>query len=116
MKTLLLFILSVSLVSAQTTDGGATRAPVGKSITLTVTADGTPPLTYQWLKDGVAMAGKTTDKLVLSPFSVEHVGIYHAVVANEAGSTQSNRVQLVPVKAPTKSTITVNIAVGTVNP
>ncbi len=112
MRTLILSLLLATALSAQTAD----RAPVGKTVTLEVTADGTPPLTYQWFKDGVPMGGQTVAKLVLAPFLSDHAGVYHAAVSNEAGSTQSNKVQLVPVKAPSKSTVTVSIAVGVVNP
>lgn len=122
MKTILCFLLAVILsasLAAQVAPTDA-RVPVAKTVTLTVTSDGTPPLAYRWFKDEVpltsAVAGAVSDKLVLTNFNTDHGGLYHCVVSNEAGNTTSNKVQLVPVKAPSKSTISVNIAVGTVNP
>lgn len=111
----LLFIFLASLAFAQQS-AAPTRAALNKTVTLAVAADGTPPFTYQWFKDDIALPQQTADRLVLAPFAAEQVGLYHATVTNEAGSTTSNRVQLVPVKVPAKATITVNIAVGAVNP
>jgi hypothetical protein len=74
----------------------------------------------RWSSSGIVMArrspGATASTHVITPFTAEHAGLYHVTVSNEAGSVTSNKVQLVPVKSPTKATVTVNIAVGTVNP
>jgi hypothetical protein len=67
--------------------GGGHFAP-GATITLTIQASGTPPLTYQWrrdqqpLADGGPISGATTDTLIISPASGIHSGNYDAVVAN----------------------------------
>lgn len=114
MKSILLFLALAISVAAQVPDPG--RVPVGKVVTLAVSAEGTPPYTYQWFKDGIPVQGKTESLLVLSPFVAEHAGLYHATVTNENGTATSNKVQLVPVKMPTKATITVTVAVGTINP
>lgn len=122
MKTLITLLFALALATAAHAAGSpaaddlAGRIPIAKTVTLTVTADGTQPFTYQWFRDGVAIPGATAADLVLPNFTAEQGGLYHATVSNEAGSTTSNKVQLTPVKAPSKSTITVNIAVGTVNP
>lgn len=92
------------------------RVPIAKTVTLAVETDGTPPLQYQWHRDGQPLAGENRPQLVLANFGPEHGGLYHCRVSNEAGSVDSNKVQLTPVKQPSKSTITVNIAVGGVNP
>ena len=114
-KYILIFCLLSSLAFAQTApDPG--RVPINKTVTLTVTADGTQPFNYQWYKDNQTLANETKVDLVFSSFNETNGGLYHCVVSNEAGSTTSNKVQLTPVKAPSKSTITVNIAVGVVNP
>ena len=41
----------------------------GDALTLLAIANGTAPLGFQWQKDGVAIAGATTNFLVLSPIS-----------------------------------------------
>jgi CubicO group peptidase (beta-lactamase class C family) len=45
--------------------------------------------TYQWFKDGVAMAGATAATLTLSNIAAGSAGSYHLVTTNAAGSTTS---------------------------
>lgn len=113
MKLLLLLLATALALPAQST---GPRVPIAKTATLTVTSDGTPPFIYQWFKNDAPLTSATGAQLVIANFADTHAGIYHCVVSNEAGSTTSNKISLVPVKAPSKSTITVSIAVGTVNP
>ncbi len=70
-----------------------TRAPkapaplyLGDSATLSVWAEGTPPLTYQWLSNGVAMAGQVATNLTLSGLTTASSATYSVVVANSYGS------------------------------
>lgn len=98
------------------TTSPAAPVTVGKSVTLTVTADGSQPFNYQWFKDNVPVPGATTDTLVIPNFTTANAGVYYASVTNVTGSTNSNKVQLEPVKVPSNATIKVTIAVGTVNP
>jgi beta-galactosidase len=112
MTRLLIALLLTTTALAQQVE----RAAISKTVTLTATPDGTPPLVFQWYRDGAAIPGATAATYVITPFTAEHAGLYHVTVSNEAGSVTSNKVQLVPVKSPTKATVTVSIAVGTVNP
>lgn len=66
----------------------------GNSATLTVVASGTPPLSYQWRKDGGNLAGKTTPELALTNLRVTDSGVYDVVVTNPYGSATSNPVTL----------------------
>lgn len=59
------------------------------NISLNAAANGTPPLTYQWFKAGVAIAGATSGTLNLGPARMSMAGVYHVVVTNEAGSATS---------------------------
>lgn len=61
----------------------------GASATFTVTAAGTAPLSYQWRKDGAAIAGATGSTLTLSNVQSSNVGSYTVVVTNSAGSITS---------------------------
>ncbi|MCX7750745.1 MAG: immunoglobulin domain-containing protein [Candidatus Bipolaricaulota bacterium] len=61
----------------------------GASVLLTVSASGTPPLSYQWKKNGADVPGATTAVLTLSPFTEAHVGTYTVVVTNLCGSVTS---------------------------
>ncbi|MDW8310134.1 MAG: immunoglobulin domain-containing protein, partial [Verrucomicrobiales bacterium] len=57
---------------------------VGRTATFTVRASGTPPLRYQWLADGVPIAGATNATLTLTNVQPDQEGDYVVVVENEA--------------------------------
>jgi len=61
----------------------------GQSVTLTVTAAGTPPLGYQWWKEGVPMAGDAKASLTLTNLQAGDAGQYLVVVSNQFGSVTS---------------------------
>ncbi len=75
---------------------GSTNVPGATgSTTLSVTAAGAPPLTYQWLSNGVAVAGAST-----SSFGVANTGAigsssYSVVVANSLGYSVTSAVTTV---------------------
>jgi hypothetical protein len=61
----------------------------GKSITLTVTAEGIAPLGYQWQKDGVPITGATGASLVLTNLQMTDAAGYTVVVTNLYGVATS---------------------------
>ncbi|MCX6924292.1 MAG: immunoglobulin domain-containing protein, partial [Verrucomicrobia bacterium] len=62
---------------------------VGGTATFTVTATGTPPLSYQWRKDSVSLFGATGTSLTLHNVQTNDAGSYVVVVTNVAGSVTS---------------------------
>ena len=56
----------------------------------TVTAGGTPPFSYQWEKNGVAVGGATSSTLTLNAVTTNGVGGYRVVITNMAGSVTSS--------------------------
>lgn len=54
--------------------------------TFRVSATGTPPLTYQWLKDGQPVTGATTSTLTISPVGAADVATYSCIVNNAAAA------------------------------
>jgi hypothetical protein len=66
----------------------------GKSVTFTVGAAGVPPLSYQWQKDTVPIAGGTGSSLVLTNLQVTDAGYYSVVVTNSLGSATSSNAYL----------------------
>lgn len=72
----------------------------GKEVTLHVRAAGDPPLSYQWLHDGIMIAGATNSSLALVVQSASEAGEYQAVVTNKHGSTASENalITLLPHK------------------
>ncbi|HEY4299868.1 MAG TPA: ExeM/NucH family extracellular endonuclease, partial [Candidatus Didemnitutus sp.] len=99
-------VIGVTLVSAPTIT--ATLAPqtvtVGGSVTFTITATGTPPPSYQWRRNGVAILGATGASLTISNVTTANAGSYDVVVSNSAGTAFSNAV-----------TLTVNPAAGSIS-
>ena len=72
-----------------TTQPGGQSVTAGITATLNVAATGTAPLTYQWTKDGSALAGATSATLALANFQSANAGTYAVVVTNTAGSATS---------------------------
>lgn len=78
--------------------------PVSQSVTqgtvrqLSVRASGTPAPTYQWLKNGVPIAGATSDSLDIIAVGSADAGLYSVVATNSVGSSTSRvaNVQVLP--------------------
>jgi hypothetical protein len=82
-------------VSVTTTAGG--------SITLSVAATGEGPVTYQWRRNGVAIAGATSASLALPSTQAFHAGSYTCVVTSGTGTTSTTDAATVTVSAPAPS-------------
>ncbi|MCC6233925.1 MAG: immunoglobulin domain-containing protein, partial [Verrucomicrobiales bacterium] len=70
-----------------------TAAPEA-SIVLTVGANGSGPLSYQWRRNGVAIPGATGVSLNLPRLTEVDFGTYDVVVSNAAGSSTSDPASL----------------------
>ena len=66
----------------------------GGSVTITVVADGTPNLTYQWRKGGNELSGKTGASLTLDNLTVNDSGSFDVIVGNAYGTATSTAVQV----------------------
>ena len=65
-------------------------AESGSEFIFSVTADGTEPLSYQWLKDGNAIFGATGPTYVISTVDETDSGFYTVHVSNAIGSVESD--------------------------
>jgi len=59
-----------------------------------VIAEGTPPLSYEWLKNGAPMAGATNDQIVIEHAQFSDEADYSVIVSNVDGSVTSSVVAL----------------------
>lgn len=67
--------------------GGTVYA--GATFTFAVSAQGTPPFSYQWALDGSPIANATSSQLVLTDITTAQAGAYSVTVSNAAGSVAS---------------------------
>lgn len=70
------------------------RIPEGSSVTISVTVDGSNPISFQWRKNGINLDGKTDGQLQLTNIQKEDVGWYDVVATDSTGSTTSSRAGL----------------------
>lgn len=87
-QILLPALLLVGAVSALRAQEAVTVAP-GRSVTLSAEVGGIPPFTYQWFKNGAALAGATSVTYQIPASSASDSGQYTVQVANARGSTLS---------------------------
>lgn len=69
----------------------------GNTAIFTVTAQGDPPLTYQWRRNGAAIANATSSVYVLTNAQVSSEGAYDVEVSNNSGSVESQDASLTVV-------------------
>ncbi len=67
---------------------------VGDTVTLSVLADGTPPLSYQWKRNGTDVPGATEASLTLDNITLAQEGDYTVVIRNAAGELTSPAARL----------------------
>ncbi|MFO1450763.1 MAG: S8 family serine peptidase [Opitutaceae bacterium] len=85
---------------------GFVRAPAsrtvasGSNVILDVEASGTPPLTYQWLFNGVPITGQTLSQLLITAVRSGDSGNYAVRVSNLAGTATSAEATLTVLDPP----------------
>ena len=72
----------------------------GNSVTFSVTADGSRPLTYQWFLTSVPLAGATSAFLTVNNVQSNNVGTYTVSIANQYGMLMSLPVLLMCWRRP----------------
>jgi len=82
--------LTVNVPPSITTQPSSQTVTEGANVSFSVVASGTAPLSYQWRKDGVNVAGANSATLTLSGVTLSQAGSYSCVVGNVAGSLSSS--------------------------
>lgn len=87
---------------------------VDNAFTLSVTATGTGPLSYQWYRNGQLLQGETGSTVQRSAATGSDAGNYHVIVSNAGGTFRSSTaiVNVVPHITVTRQPIAVNVVVG----
>jgi alpha-tubulin suppressor-like RCC1 family protein len=95
-----------------------TRQPLGDSViagvevTFSVDATGSPPLTYQWLKDGINIPQATNATYSIAPVSTNDTGAYSVMVTNGGGSVTSDPALLTVLGTPANDAFAARIALS----
>ena len=111
MKNLLLgSIISLVLAVAAKAQDVSETVLTNTKVTLTVTADGTLPITYTWFKNNVQVATGTS--LVINSVQASDAGTYKATATNLAGSTDSNNATIVVITPVAPSNVKITITKG----
>jgi hypothetical protein len=72
----------------------ALAVEIGAACSVSVAAEGLPPLSYQWMKNGSPLAGDTAAKLHIGNFQAADSGLYRCMVKNNWGSDTSRSIRL----------------------
>lgn len=67
---------------------------VGSSVTFSLSVTGTPPLYYQWRKDGNAIVGANSNMFTIDSVQETDAGYYDCIVSNICDTLTSQLVQL----------------------
>ncbi|MBO0724436.1 MAG: immunoglobulin domain-containing protein, partial [Blastocatellia bacterium] len=88
----LLTVRATPIVSPVTilTQPASRTAFVGATVSFSVSAQGVPPPSYQWLKNGAPIAGANAATLTLTNVQFDSAGSYAVTVTNTSGSVTSN--------------------------
>jgi len=81
----------------------------GNSVTFSVSATGTAPLSYQWSKGTATIAGATAESYTLPSPSAQDAGNYSVTVSNSAGSVTSNPAALTVIILPGNAVIVITV-------
>ena len=82
-------VLTVELPPSISTPPQSQSVGVGGTANFTVGVSGTAPFSYQWLSNGIPLAGATGSTLTLGNVQPNDAAQYRVVVANLAGSVTS---------------------------
>lgn len=84
-----------------TTQPQSQSVPVGSTVTFAVGADGSPPLAYQWRKNGTNILAATNAACTLYNVQLADTGSYSVTVSNGVGSVTSSNAILTVNTPPT---------------
>ena len=85
---------AVAVKPSITTQPKSQTVNEGSSVTFSVTATGTAPLSYQWKKNGSNISGATKSSYTISSTKTSDAGSYTVTVSNSAGSVTSSAATL----------------------
>ncbi len=106
-----LTVTSATIPATLTSQPASLTVNAGQSATFSATSFGSAPVSYQWKKDGTAIAGATSATLAIASVAVADAGSYTVAVSNSAASVTSTAAVLTVNTAPTITTQPVSATV-----
>ena len=105
------FVLETPVAAAPviTTQPSSSVVVAGSSASFSAAVSGTPTPTYQWQKNGVAIAGATGSSYTLGFATVADTGNYTVVATNSSASVTSNAALLSVIVPPSGAIISITI-------
>ncbi len=88
-----LALLAMGLVappSAVLIAGQVVSVPIGSTVTLSVSAEGTQPFRYTWRRNGIDIPGATAEIYTIANAQFSQMGDYIAIVSNTLGQATSD--------------------------
>lgn len=92
---------SLGTAPAITTQPVSVTVTAGSSVSFSVAASGSAPLSYQWALNNTPIAGATNSSFSIASAASANAGTYTVTVSNAAGSVTSNGATLTVNAAPT---------------
>lgn len=94
--TTFFFLNSKAQISPEITEqpDSPVYACAGEEGTITFTATGSGPLSFQWYKDSEMIVGENSNDLHFPSFDADDSGAYYCEVSNEFGTVQTNIVNI----------------------
>jgi glucose/arabinose dehydrogenase len=89
-ESLFKIVYNLGLQPSITNQPVSSTVATGQPATFTVSALGTPPLSYQWQKNGTNIIGATSATFRIPQTSTGDSGEYRVIVSNAAGNVTSN--------------------------
>ena len=99
-------VLAVTGPPAITVQPASQSVAAGNNAAFSVTAAGTPPLSYQWQFNSAALSGATGTSVTLADVQPANAGTYTVVVTNASGSVTSAAAVLTVLTS--SGTVTIN--------
>lgn len=97
-------VSATAIAPSITTQPASQTANVGGTVTFTVSATGTQPITYQWRKNGATIAGATSATYVLNSITATDAGTYTVEITNPGGTVTSAGATLTVLVPPSITT------------
>jgi hypothetical protein len=88
-------VAPATLSIAQQPTPQTTLQATSPNFSLSVSVNGSSPMTFQWFKNGSPITGATTSQFVIPYVQLSDAGSYVVSISNPAGSVQSNPAVLV---------------------